>query len=66
VIDSWQADVKRLLSSRHVIPSQSDDGMTVLEDIAGSSQLHWSDYIVLIAYFVIVIGVGIWVSILHA
>ncbi|KAF6035499.1 SLC5A9 [Bugula neritina] len=39
--------------------------MTVLEDIAGSSQLHWSDYIVLIAYFVIVIGVGIWSSCLN-
>jgi len=36
--------------------------MTILEDLAAKSQLHWSDYIVLIAYFVIVIGVGIWVS----
>ncbi|KAF6035500.1 SLC5A9 [Bugula neritina] len=39
--------------------------MTILEDLAAKSQLHWSDYIVLIAYFVIVIGVGIWSSCLN-
>lgn len=36
--------------------------MTTIEDLVASSQLHWSDYLVLILYFVIVIGVGIWVG----
>ena len=36
--------------------------MTILEDLAANSQLHWSDYIVLIVYFVVIIGIGIWVS----
>lgn len=35
---------------------------TVLESLVAKSSLHWSDYLVLILYFVAVIGVGIWVS----
>ena len=36
--------------------------MTFLDDIVAGSTLHWSDYIVLVVYFVVVIIVGIWVS----
>ena len=36
--------------------------MTWLDDIVAGSTLHWSDYIVLVVYFVVVIIVGIWVS----
>ena len=36
--------------------------MSVLADLVAESKLHWSDYLVLILYFVAVIGVGIWVS----
>jgi len=38
--------------------------MSQLEALVANSQLHWSDYLVLAIYFVIVIAVGIWVSIL--
>ncbi|XP_067938623.1 sodium/glucose cotransporter 4-like [Watersipora subatra] len=39
--------------------------MSVLEDLAANSKLHWSDYFVLVLYFLIVIGVGIWSSCLN-
>lgn len=35
---------------------------TILDDLAANSQLHWSDYLVLIVYFLAVIAVGLWVS----
>ena len=35
--------------------------MTFVDDLTANSQLHWSDYLVLIIYFLVVIGVGIWV-----
>lgn len=36
--------------------------MTELETLIANSKLHWSDYIVVVIYLLIVIGVGIWVS----
>ncbi|KAF6019352.1 SLC5A9 [Bugula neritina] len=39
--------------------------MSQLEALVANSQLHWSDYLVLAIYFVIVIAVGIWSSCLN-
>lgn len=44
------------------VPDLQLEIMAVVDEIPENTPLHWADYVVILIYFIFVIGVGIWVS----